>query len=115
MEKSHKTVINTILVLIGIFMCIVIFSLARDVRNLQSAAMDVRNLIDAYKDSVEVSKELVRRADSVAAEEINKLRGDLVELSRLREMTLQEVKALQVDMKKEDVRVDSLGKTLLDW
>ena len=113
--KANKTVIYTILSLIAIFMCVIIFSLARDVRNLQEVSMHVRNVLDAHKDSIAAYKEVIRRMDSSAAVEINKLRADLVEFSHLREMTLQEVKVLQVEVKKEDVRRDSLGKTLLDW
>lgn len=113
--KANKTVIYTILALVAIFMCVVIFSLARGVHKLQLDSMDVKNQLEEYKNSLAASDDRVRRVDSSAAVEINKLRDDLVEFSHLREMTLQEVKVLQVEVKKEDVRRDSLGKTLLDW
>lgn len=113
--KLQKTVIYTILALVAIFMCVVIFSLARDVRNLQLDSMDVKNQLEEYKDSLAAADDRVRRVDSSAAVEINKLREDLVEVSHIKEMNVAQVKEMQVELKKEDIKRDSLGKTLLDW
>ena len=70
---------------------------------------------DAWKDSTIMWKEQLRKADQVYWEEMGRLKEDVIELSKLREMSLRQIKILQDSLNAERRVRDSLGHTLLNW
>lgn len=71
--------------------------------------------INSFKDSVVSSRDRVRMQDSITAIELLRIREDLVELSKLREMNNLQIKKLQEELKVEEGKRESIGSTLINW
>ena len=114
-EIMHKVIVNTILALLFIVYNVVLFDMGKRSVRTQNKMDDLELTIDSLKKVAQEANEKVVLADSIAAVEIGKLREDMVTLSRLREMTLAEVKNVQLWLAYEKSQRDSIGNTLIEW
>ena len=113
--NKHNIVIYSILVLVFIVYNVVIFDIGAKHNKQKQAVEDLEEIVDKLKHDVKTSQERIDIADSIAAIEIGKLREDMVVLSRLRELTLAQVKNVQEHLKYEKYVRDSIGNTLIEW
>ena len=107
--NKHNIVIYSILVLVFIVYNVIIFDIGGKHNKQKQAVEDLENIVDKLKHDVKTSQERIDIADSIAAIEIGKLREDMVVLSKLRELTLAQVKNVQEHLKYEKYVRDSNG------
>lgn len=113
--NKNNIIIYSILVLVFIVYNVIIFDIGARHNKQKQAVEDLENIVDKLKNDVKTSQERIDIADSIAAIEIGKLREDMVVLSKLRELTLAQVKNVQEHLKYEKYVRDSIGNTLIEW
>jgi hypothetical protein len=113
--NKFNLIVYSILVLVFIVYNVVIFDIGAKHNKQKQAVDDLEELVDRLKHDLKTSQERIDIADSIAAIEIGKLREDMVVLSKLRELTLSQVKNVQKHLEYEKHVRDSIGNTLIEW
>lgn len=113
--NKNNLIIYSILVLVFIVYNVIIFDIGAKYSKQKRDIEDLDKLVDKLKSDVKSSQERIDIADSIAAVEIGKLRGDMVTLSKLREMTMHQIHNVQLHMMYEKYVRDSIGNTLIEW
>lgn len=113
--NKNNLIIYCILVFVFIVYNIVVFDLGARHRQQRNDLDSLSALVDRMKHDVKTSQDRINIADSIAAIEIGKLREDMVVLSKIRELTLSQIKHVQEHMLYEKYVRDSIGNTLIEW
>lgn len=112
---SYKVIIYIVLAFIFVVYNIVLFDIGKSTGKAKAELKALDSQYWSLKAKVHESELRVIAADSIAAIEINKLRSDLVDLSKLRELNAVQVKAMQQYLRYEQYKRDSIGSTLIEW